>query len=470
MRKIILTAILFLFLGNHSSYAMTLEEAKELKDYCFGSDSNFDSICDTELQKELGVTYDFNTKAGLAELDSFIQQQESASSAGSSVSNPVSSAPVGIEDADTGSGLSFTEDEETANARGRSDLDPVFDVPKTSTSTTISDNYVDAAPVTGGEDARKLGELTLQYDDAKQEYEKSVQAEKDLDKVRKDLAAANEAVEAAKNNTSWYQFGETKEETEAIAKANELRAKQQALEGEIAKKAERKTAMDAAQKDLTKLQGKYNAQDQETKAYNESQKNTQGQIENLQTQQGYMEKTLADLNSIKNPTKTQKAEKKNIEKALEVNKKHQELLNYYKAEDIRNSTCSKTDTKCKELQGELSALEYDQAKVAAAYSQALQSELAGATMNLCDYGICIGNVTSIENIAENVIRFLARVIAILAVLAFMVGGFLMMIRVDDEGRESAKKIMVNSVIAVVVVLAAYVIVTFIQQVLYSLGA
>ena len=100
---------------------------------------------------------------------------------------------------------------------------------------------------------------------------------------------------------------------------------------------------------------------------------------------------------------------------------------------------------------------------------ASQADIAYQQVALCDYGMCVGKVHSVEGFAENVIKFLARVIATLAVLTFMAGGFLLMIAFDEDRQRIAKQIMMSSVIAVVVVLGSYVLVSFVQQVLYSLG-
>lgn len=145
-------------------------------------------------------------------------------------------------------------------------------------------------------------------------------------------------------------------------------------------------------------------------------------------------------------------------------------LEKYKAEQAYQGLLANCPDSCSESDQKKLAdakTKIDAANIA--YAKTAQNTLATQKMNLCNYGICFSNIKTIEKLAENIIKFLARLIAILAVCAFMLGGFLMIIRVDDEGRAQAKAIMINSIIAVIVVLSAYVIVSFIQQVLYSLG-
>ena len=92
------------------------------------------------------------------------------------------------------------------------------------------------------------------------------------------------------------------------------------------------------------------------------------------------------------------------------------------------------------------------------------------TFSLEDLGIVIGNVRSSEDLAKNIITFLARLIGLFAVLSIMAGGTMMIVSTNNESLQTkGKNLIIYSVVAVVAVLGAYVVVSNVQQVLYSLG-
>lgn len=108
-----------------------------------------------------------------------------------------------------------------------------------------------------------------------------------------------------------------------------------------------------------------------------------------------------------------------------------------------------------------------------------QEHIAEDDVNLCDYGMCFGEVYEdpagkndpIPYLAKNVILLATRVAAALAILIFMSGGVYWMVSFGDENSVGAgKKMMMYSVIGLVVVFASYVLVTAVLQVLYALGA
>ncbi len=81
-----------------------------------------------------------------------------------------------------------------------------------------------------------------------------------------------------------------------------------------------------------------------------------------------------------------------------------------------------------------------------------------------------GGAWNIASLARVVMSFLGKTIVFAAVLGFMIGGGFMVASAGDEGmRSRGKDIMIASVVGLSVTLLSYLIITFVQSLIYSVG-
>ena len=100
---------------------------------------------------------------------------------------------------------------------------------------------------------------------------------------------------------------------------------------------------------------------------------------------------------------------------------------------------------------------------------ATTTKLQNMTFDLCNYGLCLGKMKTLEDLINNIIKLMVGVISLLSVTAFMWGAYNVMVRVEDDDRKYGKNLMKYSIVAIIIVLASYVIVTFVQQLMYGIG-
>lgn len=78
--------------------------------------------------------------------------------------------------------------------------------------------------------------------------------------------------------------------------------------------------------------------------------------------------------------------------------------------------------------------------------------------------------TSLGALVGSIIKFLAKTIGSLSILGICIGGVMWVISAGEDAQlETAKGIIISSVIGLIITLSAYLIVTFVQGVLYGIG-
>lgn len=91
--------------------------------------------------------------------------------------------------------------------------------------------------------------------------------------------------------------------------------------------------------------------------------------------------------------------------------------------------------------------------------------------DLTEAGIKVGySSTTVEKFSNNLIIVMGSLIGMFAIMGIITGGIILMTAFGNEEKiQSGKSILLYSVLGLIFTIGAYVIVSFIQTLIYSLG-
>lgn len=98
------------------------------------------------------------------------------------------------------------------------------------------------------------------------------------------------------------------------------------------------------------------------------------------------------------------------------------------------------------------------------------SSVPSRTFPLSEAGIKTSQSESVEKLANNFIILMGSTVGFFAILGIIVGGIILMTAFwVEEKIQTGKTIILYSVLGLVFTLGAYIIVSFVQTIIYSLG-
>ena len=91
------------------------------------------------------------------------------------------------------------------------------------------------------------------------------------------------------------------------------------------------------------------------------------------------------------------------------------------------------------------------------------------TFPLSDAGMNVWASTTVEWLLKNIINTFAATVSVFAILGIIIGGILLMTAFGQEEKiQTGKAVMLYSILGLVFTLLAYIIVAFVQTVIYSI--